>query len=79
MDRLTIDICAPETWITRHFWAWRKRRAFGVVVAFCPTVLAVGVELITDESKGFAVFVGPLWLGVATIAIAAPDQHGERE
>ena len=69
MSNPTIDIVTPTKWQTKAFFAWRKRRAFGVVLAFSPTIFALGCEAITGGSKGFAVMVGPFWLGAATLKI----------
>lgn len=71
-DKLTIDIRTPEKWVSRSFWAWRGRRTFGIVIAFCPTVFAAGIEVLNGYGKGAAIVVGPLWLGFATAKIDRP-------
>lgn len=68
-QRITIDIRTPEKWAARGFWAWRRRRTFGVVLAFSPVIFAVGVEVLNGYGKGLAVIVGPFWLGFATAKI----------
>lgn len=68
-DPVTIDLRLPEKWVARHFWSWRKRRAFGFVVAFSPQILAIGVELIAGSSRGIAFVLGPFWIGFATLKI----------
>jgi hypothetical protein len=65
----TINITTPAKWKAQGFWAWRKRRAFGLVLAFCPTMFSFGGELIVGESKGAALIAGPFWLGFATLRI----------
>ncbi len=76
---IDIDIRTPEKWIARHFWVGRRRRVFGIVVAFCPTFFALGVELMAGKSKGAAIIIGPVWLGFATLKITTPTPHGDPE
>lgn len=61
-----VSIIAPVGWRTQAFWAARKGRVFGIVVAFSPSVLALGIEAIVGYSRGIAIMVGPLWIGFAT-------------
>lgn len=68
-DRLTIDIRTPEKWAARGFWMWQRRRVFGVVIAFGPSVFAIGVEVLNGFGKGLAVIIGPLWIGAVTAKV----------
>ena len=66
---VTIQLATPTRWQAQHFWMARRNRSFGVVLAFCPSTLAIGGELFgsADTARGAAVFIGPLWLGFATL------------
>lgn len=68
-ETVTVDLRTPEKWVARGFWAWRRRRTFGIVVAFCPTVFAAGIEVMNGYGKGLAIVAGPLWIGFATAKI----------
>jgi len=62
-----VNIIAPVTWRTEGFWMNRQGRIFGIVVAFAPTVFAIGLERIAGYSRGLALMIGPLWIGFATV------------
>lgn len=59
-----IDLTTPHKWYRSRGWRWGDSRWI-VVAAFCPTVFGLGGEIISGYGKGFAIFVGPVWLGVA--------------
>lgn len=64
-----INLITPEKWVSRSFWAGR-RRVYGIVIAFSPMIFALGIELIGGEgrkAKGAALLLGPCWLGFATL------------
>jgi hypothetical protein len=68
-ESIAIDIRTPEKWAARGFWAWRRRRTFGVVLAFSPAIFAAGFEVLNGYGKGVAIMAGPLWLGFITAKI----------
>jgi len=73
-----VSIITPVTWKANSFWMTRRGRTCGIVLAFSPTTFALGVEAITGSSRGLAVFVGPLWIGFATLRPAhLTDQEGQ--
>ncbi|EZP57236.1 hypothetical protein [Sphingomonas sp. RIT328] len=60
-----VNMEAPIKWATRTFFRATKRHAGGIVLGFAPTFFAIGAELITGRSRGFALMFGPFWLGFA--------------
>lgn len=61
-----INCATPAKW---HRFIGRRIGAttFGIAAAFGPTALLFGVELITGQSRGVAVCIGPFWIGVAAL------------
>jgi len=55
-------------WSARFFFRATRRHAGGIVLGFCPSFFAIGGELITGETRGIALMIGPFWLGFATAA-----------
>lgn len=58
----------PIKWSKRAFFRATKRHVGGIVFAFAPTYFAIGAELITGDTRGFALILGPFWLGFAVSA-----------
>jgi len=67
MKRIEVDLRTPEQWRAGSFWVGHRSRSYGVLIAFCPTVWAIGVELMTGSAKGVAIIIGPLWIGASTM------------
>lgn len=66
-----IDMVTPAKWY-RFFGRRIGNTTLGFAAAACPTAFFIGFELITGSSRGFAIGLGPLWLGVA--ALRAKEQ-----
>lgn len=64
MDWRPIDVTTPGKWWRSKAWRWGDSRWI-VAAAYCPTMFSVGGELLTGFGKGFALIIGPFWLGVA--------------
>ena len=66
-----INITTPEKWYRSKAWQCGESKWI-VAAAFCPYVLGFGGEIITGYGKGAAIFLGPLWIGVAARFEEAP-------
>ncbi len=66
--RVDIRMETQVRWSTRFFFRATRRYASGVVLGFCPSLFAIGGELITGETRGIALMIGPFWLGFADAA-----------
>jgi hypothetical protein len=66
---MPIDVTTPPKW---HTFIGRQvgSTTCGVAAAFCPTAWYFGLEFITGGSRGLAVCLGPLWIGVALLRTA---------
>lgn len=74
-QKVTIDLSLPEHWVFRHFWKQSDRRVFGVVLAFSPRILAIGIEHLNGYGKGLALMLGPFWFGAVTARLETSDDH----
>jgi hypothetical protein len=63
--QVVVSMDAQIKWSVRTFFRATRNHAGGVVLGFAPTFLAIGVELITGDTRGVAFMVGPFWLGFA--------------
>lgn len=68
-----IDICTPPAW-HQFFGRQIGRTSIGMAMAFSPTALFFGIEVIVGESKGVGFSVGPLWIGFAALTPAKDKQ-----
>jgi hypothetical protein len=72
-----IDITTPPKWHRSKAWRWGGS-CWIVAGAYCPTVLGVGCELLTGFGKGLALWLGPLWIGIAATRGVHPKGEGEQ-
>lgn len=72
---IEVNIISPVKWKTDSFWMTKRGRTCGIVLAFSPTTFALGIEAITGSSRGLALFVGPLWIGFATLRPSRPSEQ----
>lgn len=63
--RVHVSTDTNVRWSMRHFFRAGRRHVGGIVLGFAPTVFAFGAELITGETRGIALMIGPFWLGFA--------------
>lgn len=63
--RVHVSMDTDVRWSVRHFFRAGRRYAGGIVLGFAPSVFAFGAELITGETRGIALMIGPFWLGFA--------------
>ena len=63
--RVTVSMDAQVKWSVRTFFRATRSHAGGIVVGFAPTFFAIGAELVTGDTRGIALMVGPFWLGFA--------------
>lgn len=70
-----IYLTTPHKWYRSKAWQWGNSKWI-IAAAFCPSVFGIGGELITGYGKGMAIFLGPVWLGVAA---RFEDTHQENE
>ncbi len=63
--QVVVSMDAQIKWSVRTFFRATRNHAGGIVLGFAPTFFAIGVELITGDTRGVAFMVGPLWLGFA--------------
>lgn len=63
--RVVVSMDAQVKWSVRTFFRATQNHAGGVVLGFAPTFFAIGAELITGDTSGVAIMVGPFWLGFA--------------
>jgi hypothetical protein len=66
--RVDVRMETQVRWSARFFFRATRRHAGGIVLGFCPSFFAIGGELITGETRGIALMIGPFWLGFATAA-----------
>ena len=62
---VVVSMDAQVKWSVRTFFRATRNHAGGIVLGFAPTFFAIGVELITGDTRGVAFMVGPFWLGFA--------------
>lgn len=63
--RVHVSMDTGVSWSARHFFRAGRRHVGGIVLGFAPTMCAFGAELITGETRGIALMIGPFWLGFA--------------
>jgi hypothetical protein len=63
--QVVVCMDAQIKWSVRTFFRATRNHAGGIVLGFAPTFFAIGVELITGDTRGVAFMVGPFWLGFA--------------
>lgn len=63
--QIVVSMDAQIKWSVRTFFRATRNHAGGIVLGFAPTFFAIGVELITGDTRGVAFMVGPFWLGFA--------------
>ncbi|WP_343545556.1 hypothetical protein [Sphingomonas paucimobilis] len=69
--RVDIRVETQVRWSMQFFFRATRRHAGGIVLGFCPSFFAIGGELITGETRGIALMIGPFWLGFAAAAFKA--------
>lgn len=74
MEWMPVDMTTPEKWYRSKCWRWGNT-AWIVAVAFCPTHFSLGGELLTGYGKGFALCLGPFWLGTAVSLPTPPETN----
>lgn len=62
---VVVSMDAQVKWSVRTFFRATRNRAGGIVLGFAPTFFALGIELITGDTRGVALMIGPFWLGFA--------------
>lgn len=67
--RVHVSMDTDVRWSVRHFFRAGHRYAGGIVLGFAPTSFSLGAELITGETRGIALMIGPFWLGFAGASI----------
>ncbi len=60
-----VSMDAQIKWSVRTLFRATRNYAGGIVVGFAPTFCAFGAELITGQTRGVALMIGPFWLGFA--------------
>lgn len=63
--RVVVSMDAQVKWSARAFFRATRNHAGGIVLGFAPTFFAIGAELITGDTRGVALMIGPFWLGFA--------------
>ncbi len=63
--QVVVSMDTQIKWSVRTFFRATRTHAGGIVLGFAPTFFAIGVELITGDTRGVAFMVGPVWLGFA--------------
>ncbi len=63
--RVVVSMDAQVKWSVRTFFRATDTHAGGIVLGFAPTFFAIGVEMITGDTRGVALMIGPFWLGFA--------------
>lgn len=62
---VVVSMDAQIKWSVRSFFRATRNHAGGIVLGFAPTFFAIGAELITGDTRGVALMIGPFWLGFA--------------
>lgn len=65
LRHVVVSMDAQVKWSARTFFRATRNHAGGIVLGFAPTFFAIGIELITGDTRGVALMVGPFWLGFA--------------
>jgi len=62
---VVVSMDAQIKWSVRTLFRATRNHAGGIVLGFAPTFFAIGAELITGDTRGVALMIGPFWLGFA--------------
>ncbi|PZO77058.1 MAG: hypothetical protein DI640_01360 [Sphingomonas taxi] len=62
---VVVSMDAPVKWSVQAFFRATRNYAGGIVLGFAPTFCAIGAELLTGDTRGVAVMIGPFWIGFA--------------